>query len=98
MDMGNADTRDLAGRDASLDHLPLGAFSRIEEQALAIPMEHVSVVVARPGRDLGGGAENHEFTHGTECLTTWRLHPSSWAPLPGDGLGRRISGKLRRLS
>src|SRR5207302_9042114 len=85
VDMRDADARDLAGRGTCLDHLPLGGFSRVEEQALAIPMEHISVMVAGPGRNLGGSAENNEFTHGTECLIAWRLRPQFWAPLPGEG-------------
>ena len=57
------------GRDPGVDHLPLGALARVEEQALAVPAQQVAVVVAGPGGHLAGGAEDDEFAHGTECPT-----------------------------
>src|SRR3954451_22215327 len=72
VDMGEADTRDLRGRHTRLDHLPLRAFARVEEQAFAVPAQQVPVVVPGPGRDLGGGAEDNECTDGAELASRQR--------------------------
>jgi hypothetical protein len=52
VDMREADTRDLAGRNSCQKHLPLGALPGVEEQALATPQQQISIVVAGPGGDL----------------------------------------------
>src|SRR4029453_5687349 len=82
MDVGDADPGNLRGRHACVDHLTLGALSRIEENALAIPAEQVSVVIARSRRDLGGGSEENEFTHATESPTACRVRPWLRCPCP----------------
>jgi len=69
VNMRQADPRDPAGRNAGVDHLPLGALAGIEEQALTVPKKQVTVVIALPRRHLRGGTEDYQFTHGTECLT-----------------------------
>ena len=66
-----ADAGDAGRADSRVGHLPLGALARIEEQPLAVPPEEVTVVVAGPGGNLGGGAEDHEFTHGVESASLW---------------------------
>jgi hypothetical protein len=54
----------VVGGDARVQHLPLGALSGVEEDALAVPAQQIAVVVAVPGRDLTGGAEDDEFAQG----------------------------------
>ncbi len=63
VDVGQADAGDPAGRDPRMDHLPLGALAGIEQQTLTLPRQQVAVLVPFTGRDLGGGAEDHEFAH-----------------------------------
>ncbi len=61
VEVGDADTRDVAGRDAGVLHLPLGALARVEEESVgAVPPQQISVVVPAPGRHLASRAENHE--------------------------------------
>ncbi len=67
--VGDADARDLRGRDPGVNHLALRPLAGIEKQALAIPAQHIAVVVTGPCGDLGGCAEGNELTHGTECPT-----------------------------
>jgi hypothetical protein len=52
VDMREADARDLGRRHAGMDHLPLGAFARIKEHALAVPKQQIAVMVPCAGRDL----------------------------------------------
>jgi hypothetical protein len=82
--VGEADPRDLSGRNTGVDHLALGPLTRIKQDALAVEPQQVAVVVAGPGRDLGGCAEHHQFTHGTESPTPLPL-PSS-PPVRWTGL------------
>ncbi|KHL04314.1 hypothetical protein LK10_05050 [Sinomonas humi] len=63
VDMCEADACDIGARDAGVDHLALRPLAGIEQEALAVPPQEVTVVVAGPGRYLGGSAEDHEFAH-----------------------------------
>jgi len=69
MNMRKANAGDLSGRNACENHLPLRAFPGIKEQTLTVPQQQIAVVVSRPGGDLGGRAQDDEFTHETECAT-----------------------------
>lgn len=84
MDVGEADAGDLGGRNPSEHHLALRALAGVEEQALAVPQQQIAVMVAGPGGDLGGGAEDHEFTHGTECATAPPTSENGSVTDPGE--------------
>ena len=43
------------------DELSLRAFARVEEKAVFVPSQEISVVIARACGDLCSGAENEEF-------------------------------------
>jgi hypothetical protein len=55
--------RDLCCRNACVDHLALRSLAGVKEERLAVPAKQVAVVVAGPGGNLRGGAEDDEFTH-----------------------------------
>lgn len=84
MDVGEADTGDLGGRNPGEHHLALCALAGVEEQALTVPQQQIAVVVTGPGGDLGGGAEDHEFTHGTECATARATSENGRVTDPGE--------------
>jgi hypothetical protein len=61
VEVGDADPVDLAGPHARQQHLPLGALARVEQQALAVPPQQVTVVVAGPRGRLARGPEDHQL-------------------------------------
>jgi hypothetical protein len=64
VEVRNEDARDLRDRDASVDHLPLRALARVEQQPFVVPAQQVTVVIAVPGGHLAARAEDDQLTCG----------------------------------
>jgi hypothetical protein len=61
VEVGDADVRDLRGRQAGQQHLPLRPLAGVEEDAQFVPLQEDGVVIARPRRHLAGGAEERHL-------------------------------------
>jgi len=61
VEMRDADAGDPARRDPGKQHLPLCPLARVEQQPLAIPQQHVAVVVAATGGRLARRPKDHQF-------------------------------------
>ena len=53
----------VQSRSEGVQHLPLGALTRIEEEALGVPPQEVAVLAALPRRHLTPGAQDNQFAH-----------------------------------
>ncbi|GAA3124280.1 hypothetical protein GCM10017600_29140 [Streptosporangium carneum] len=51
VEMRHADPRDVMGTDARVEHLTLGALPGIEQEALTIPEQKISIVITVAGGD-----------------------------------------------
>ena len=68
MEVGDADPGDGGARNTGQQHLSLGAFAGVEQQALVVPTEEVAVVVAKPGGRLARRPQHHQFPSCHVCL------------------------------
>ena len=68
VEVGDAEPGDRGRRHPGVQHLPLRALPRIEEEALGIPAQEVAVLVALSRRHLTAGAQHNQFTHGHTVL------------------------------
>lgn len=75
VEVRDADAVQVVGRDTGAHHLPLGALAGVEEDALAVPAQHVAVVVTVPGRHLARGAQDDQFTYGQLAYPGGQLRP-----------------------
>src|SRR5207244_7182232 len=73
VEVAQADPGHVGGADTGLQHLPLGALTRVEQQALTVPAQEVSVMSAGAGRYLARGSEHHQLTHRN------RPPPAGWS-------------------
>src|ERR1044072_2412488 len=60
VEVRQAQPGDAARRHAGPQHLPLRALPGIEQNALAIPAQQVTVVITMTRRYLTGGAQHHQ--------------------------------------
>lgn len=93
VEVGDADPVQVVRGDPGPQHLPLGALTGVEEQALPVPAQQIAVVVAVPGRDLAGGAEDHQFTYGQGRLPRRPLHATA-----AQEVGVRVEDGLARAA
>ena len=61
MKVSQAQPGDGTGRNTCQEKLALGSLARVEQQALAIPAQQVSVVIAVACRHLAGGTEHDQL-------------------------------------
>lgn len=61
VEVADADPRNRCSRHASQGHLSLGALSRIEQHAVAVPAKQVTVVIAMSRRRLARSSQHDQF-------------------------------------
>jgi methylated-DNA-[protein]-cysteine S-methyltransferase len=85
MKVSDAQPGEVVRAHPRVQHLPLGALARIEQEALAVPPQQISVVVADSGGDRAGGSEDDEFA-GRHGVKLPRMHKNG-----GMGMGLTVA-------
>jgi hypothetical protein len=99
VEMRQADAGDLARLHAREEHLSLRAFSRIEEQPLAVPPQQIAVLVAALRRRLTGSSEDDQLTvgHGSNLRVPLRLMAEAISRRTRSGLAGMTALPAGRL-
>ena len=88
--MGDQHFGDRRRRNIGKDHLALGSFTRIKEEAFLIPPKKIAIVVAVAGRHLARSAEGDQFADAhleRGRLSEWSCGGNVFTPVRREGLG-----------
>ncbi len=63
VEVRDAHTRQRRGGNTGTEHLLLGALTRVEQDRLVVPAQHVAVLVPFPRGDLAGSTQHDQLSH-----------------------------------